>query len=182
MTDWSCSFCSKIFVRKGDLNRHELLHTGIKPHVCGTCGKGFAQSCALKTHLNTHTGNKPYRCNAPGCKAAFGDPSSRTRHRKERHGKAQSHQCPVPGCNSSIKRTSTFKAHLRTHGLDPNTVLDPKKFPSTKRVPVMSPRPRKTSPELVQIPTLMPSNDSSISKSTLSPTNTPCTSPRPRLY
>ncbi|KAF9238749.1 hypothetical protein BU15DRAFT_18884, partial [Melanogaster broomeanus] len=92
--------CSKTFVRKGDLTRHELLHTGIKPHVCETCGKGFSQFSGLKTHRNIHSKNKPYICGIGTCKKAFGDPSSCTRHRKETHRREGAYKCVVGDCGT----------------------------------------------------------------------------------
>ncbi|KAH7887535.1 hypothetical protein F5I97DRAFT_841430 [Phlebopus sp. FC_14] len=123
MAPWSCTTCQKTFGRKGDLTRHELLHTGIKPHVCETCAKGFAQLSGLKTHRNIHSKAKPYVCGIGICKKAFGDPSSCTRHRKETHRRDGAYKCIVDECGTRIKRRSAFVAHLRKHGLDP-TLFD----------------------------------------------------------
>ncbi|KAJ6539593.1 hypothetical protein B0H19DRAFT_365879 [Mycena capillaripes] len=114
---WPCSECPKAFTRKGDLTRHSLLHTGYRPHSCSECGKSFAQYSGLKTHLNVHTRVKPFRCGISPCQAAFGDPSSCARHRKETHRRAGAYHCPESRCKSSIKRRSAFTAHLRKHGM-----------------------------------------------------------------
>ncbi|KAJ7044592.1 hypothetical protein C8F04DRAFT_591277 [Mycena alexandri] len=113
---WLCPECPKTFTRKGDLTRHSLLHTGHRPHSCSDCGKSFAQYSGLKTHMNTHTRVKPYRCGIFPCQAAFGDPSSCARHRKETHRHAGAYRCPETRCKSIIKRRSAFTAHLRKHG------------------------------------------------------------------
>ncbi|KAJ7930022.1 hypothetical protein B0H13DRAFT_912207 [Mycena leptocephala] len=114
---WLCAQCPKIFTRKGDLTRHSLLHTGYRPHSCSECGKSFAQYSGLKTHMNVHTRVKPFRCGITSCQAAFGDPSSCARHRKETHRRSGSYQCPESRCKSTIKRRSAFTAHLRKHGM-----------------------------------------------------------------
>jgi len=130
-----CKICNKEFSRKADCNRHSRLHYGIKPHECKApgCGKRFAQFTALKTHLNVHTGSKPYKCGYTGCKSTFGDPSSCARHRREIHHPGKPFKCPYPGCTSSILRSSSFKVHLKKHGLDPNEYLGfskPDHFPT----------------------------------------------------
>ncbi|KAF9464877.1 hypothetical protein BDZ94DRAFT_1255456 [Collybia nuda] len=119
---WPCSTCLKVFSRKGDLSRHNNLHTGIKPHRCEDCGKQFSQFSGLKTHRNVHTKVKPFKCGMDDCSAAFGDPSSCARHRKETHRTLGAFRCPVRNCKSSIKRRSAFKGHLRKHKIDPDSV------------------------------------------------------------
>ncbi|GLB34043.1 putative zinc finger protein, C2H2 type [Lyophyllum shimeji] len=120
--EWTCQTCSRGFSRKGDLTRHVNIHAGYKPHKCSDCGKSFSQYSGLKTHRNVHTKIKPFLCGMNGCKAAFGDPSSRARHCKETHRTLGAYRCPVPRCKSSIKRRSAFTQHLRKHNLDPETV------------------------------------------------------------
>ncbi|KAG6817860.1 hypothetical protein H0H87_001692 [Tephrocybe sp. NHM501043] len=65
---------------------------------------------------------KPFTCGIDGCKAAFGDPSSRARHCKETHRIVGTYRCPVIHCKSSIKRRSAFTQHLKKHGIDPQSV------------------------------------------------------------
>ncbi|RDB19927.1 Sex-determining transformer protein 1 [Hypsizygus marmoreus] len=119
---WTCETCHKTFSRKGDLTRHIHLHTGYKPHKCSDCGKSFSQFSGLKTHRNVHSKLKPFACGIDGCKAAFGDPSSRARHCKETHRTLGAYRCPYPDCKSSIKRRSAFTLHLRKHGINPVSI------------------------------------------------------------
>jgi len=121
-----CPICNKVFSRKADCNRHRRLHDDIRPHTCVVlgCGKRFAQYTALKTHLNVHTGEKPFRCGSPGCQATFGDPSSCARHRREIHNPRKPFKCLLPGCSSSILRLSSFRVHLKKHGLNPDDYME----------------------------------------------------------
>lgn len=46
-----CTFCSRFFSRRHDLERHTRVHTGIKPYHCPSCQKSFARSDARGRHF-----------------------------------------------------------------------------------------------------------------------------------
>ncbi|CAO3608204.1 unnamed protein product [Mucor hiemalis] len=46
-----CSYCSRTFSRRHDLQRHARVHTGVKPYHCPCCQKGFARSDARRRHF-----------------------------------------------------------------------------------------------------------------------------------
>lgn len=49
-----CPVCGKGFPRKGELERHESVHTGARPYVCTMCEKRFSRKDKLVRHKRTH--------------------------------------------------------------------------------------------------------------------------------
>lgn len=49
-----CPICGKGFPRKGELERHESVHTGARPYVCTVCEKRFSRKDKLVRHKRTH--------------------------------------------------------------------------------------------------------------------------------
>lgn len=50
---FKCPICNKRFSQKANLERHEMVHTGVKPHKCNICDLKFSQSNNLKRHMQT---------------------------------------------------------------------------------------------------------------------------------
>jgi hypothetical protein len=48
-----CSFCTRSFTRRHDLDRHTRIHTGVKPYGCPCCQKSFARSDARGRHFQS---------------------------------------------------------------------------------------------------------------------------------
>jgi hypothetical protein len=52
---FNCAICDKVYVRKGDLNRHAKCHNG-SVNFCGVCLKTFTQRNNLSIHVqNRHS-------------------------------------------------------------------------------------------------------------------------------
>lgn len=62
----ACQQCERAFIKKIDLQRHELTHTGVKPHVCTVCDKEFLRPLHLNYHMMIHTAERPHRCSCCG--------------------------------------------------------------------------------------------------------------------
>lgn len=58
-----CQVCSKVFLNRNHLNRHAIIHSGVKPFKCDQCDKGFYRMEHLQRHVIVHTGIRPYKCN-----------------------------------------------------------------------------------------------------------------------
>ncbi|XP_032357230.1 zinc finger protein 271 [Etheostoma spectabile] len=56
-----CFQCLKCFPSASKLQRHELVHTGLRPFQCVLCGKAFRQASYLKTHERSHCERKQSR-------------------------------------------------------------------------------------------------------------------------
>ena len=74
-----CSICSKIFTKKRNLARHQILHSGVKNFGCSQCDKTFNQAQNLIRHELTHyDADKLFSCNT--CSKKFIDQNNLRKH------------------------------------------------------------------------------------------------------
>ena len=52
----TCRFCGKILFAPSDRKKHEMIHTGEKPHKCTECGACFRILSNLSSHEQNHHG------------------------------------------------------------------------------------------------------------------------------
>ena len=59
-----CTLCSKAFVEKTALKKHERKHINDEKHFsCADCGMAFKHASSLSNHKRTHSlDSKPYSC------------------------------------------------------------------------------------------------------------------------
>ncbi|XP_041810253.1 zinc finger protein 770-like [Chelmon rostratus] len=100
-----CSQCLKCFPNASKLQRHELVHTGLKPFQCLTCGKAFRQAPHLKTHERTHRERKPSKPVNQQSTANF--KSNITCQKRKPH------TCPI--CLKNFVFPYKLKRHMVTH-------------------------------------------------------------------
>lgn len=86
--DFTCQFCNKQFVHKGDFNKHLRIHTKEQPFSCNVCNLRFAHTSNLHRHLRIHSGLKPFICEK--CGKAFNRNDKLQSHQKSRNCKSKS--------------------------------------------------------------------------------------------
>lgn len=78
-----CKVCNKALLRKEDVQRHLIVHSGVRAHACPICEKRFAMKSSLKIHLLTHTKEPPRACDE--CGRAFIRQDCLLRHMRSKH-------------------------------------------------------------------------------------------------
>lgn len=89
---WVChKGCTKTFVRKNDLKRHERIHMDVKNFECPVCKATFTTKPQRDVHTRVHTDKRPYECEACGKKfKQLGHLFKHTaRHEKKRQSSKQ---------------------------------------------------------------------------------------------
>ncbi|XP_049824031.1 zinc finger protein Xfin-like isoform X2 [Aethina tumida] len=118
-----CEQCNKSFIKHSLLERHERIHTGVRPFVCHICKRGFTQRGTLHIHMKRHEGIKPYECTL--CPAKFGQKGNLKVHIEKTHTASSSEErkfkCFI--CPCIFKKVSSLNAHMtRVHTKNPPDV------------------------------------------------------------
>ncbi|KRT84467.1 zinc finger protein [Oryctes borbonicus] len=113
-----CGECGKGFNSKPDKIEHEMLHKGVKPHVCVVCDKKFSHSRNLLEHqLTYHSAmiSGAYLENQCSiCKKVFGKKSTLENHIHVKHDlKLKPHMCDK--CGKCFSTNTKLILHYRTH-------------------------------------------------------------------
>ncbi|XP_055641591.1 zinc finger protein 479-like isoform X2 [Toxorhynchites rutilus septentrionalis] len=105
-----CSYCTKQFGTKQQLQHHETGHTGVKPYCCEQCGKGFRYRHCLIDHVNVHNNIRPYSCEI--CGLSFVRERNLREHRLK-HSDKLSYKCRF--CGKKFKYRADQSRHERIH-------------------------------------------------------------------
>ncbi|EDW78134.1 uncharacterized protein Dwil_GK24172 [Drosophila willistoni] len=105
-----CAHCRKSFVRRSDLKKHTIVHTGVRPYTCSVCGKSFSRNTNLTKHMRIHSGVKPFVCQQ--CPRSFQTSSEMMKHMRS-HAEIKPFQCQR--CPYSSSRKDKLVAHQQVH-------------------------------------------------------------------
>ncbi|EDX04257.1 zinc finger protein 436 [Drosophila simulans] len=105
-----CAHCRKGFVRRSDLKKHTIVHTGVRPYTCNVCSKSFSRNTNLTKHMRIHSGVKPFVCQQ--CPRSFQTSVEMMRHTRS-HGEVKAFQCGR--CPYSFSRKDKLIAHQQVH-------------------------------------------------------------------
>uniref|UniRef100_F6PL82 PR domain zinc finger protein 15 n=2 Tax=Equus caballus TaxID=9796 RepID=F6PL82_HORSE len=105
-----CEMCGRIFNSIGNLERHKLIHTGVKSHACEQCGKSFARKDMLKEHMRVHDNIREYLCAecGKGMKTKHA-----LRHHMKLHKGIKEYECKE--CHRKFAQKVNMLKHYKRH-------------------------------------------------------------------
>nr|XP_020140331.1 PR domain zinc finger protein 15 [Microcebus murinus] len=105
-----CEICGRIFNSIGNLERHKLIHTGVKSHACEQCGKSFARKDMLKEHMRVHDNIREYLCAecGKGMKTKHA-----LRHHMKLHKGIKEYECKE--CHRRFAQKVNMLKHYKRH-------------------------------------------------------------------
>ncbi|XP_061154614.1 PR domain zinc finger protein 15 isoform X2 [Syngnathus typhle] len=105
-----CEICGRIFNSIGNLERHKIIHTGVKSHGCDKCGKSFARKDMLKEHLRVHDDIRDFLCAecGKGMKTKHA-----LRHHMKLHKGIKEYECKE--CNRKFAQKVNMLKHFKRH-------------------------------------------------------------------
>ena len=107
---YTCDVCHKPFVRREDMERHYLTHTGEKPYRCDFCHKSYVRVTILKHHILSHIGEPSNSCKR--CGREFMLASHLQRHMVF-HTDPKPHKCP--SCGKGFQTPAGVSKHMSVH-------------------------------------------------------------------
>ncbi|XP_059049853.1 zinc finger protein 43-like isoform X2 [Achroia grisella] len=118
-SNYQCELCGHTFKMKTVLEKHLMIHSGIKPYSCKICPRRFARAENKIIHMRSHLGIKPFICEI--CGKTSTKNQDLKRHMKV-HNDERNYSCSR--CKLKFKRSSDLTSHMRTHtGIRPYCCL-----------------------------------------------------------
>ena len=146
--DFTCEVCSKKLSSKQNLDRHLIIHTGLKPFKCPepNCGYSCSDKGSLKIHEVMHTAIKSHQCSLCPYKTVWSQ--ALRRHIKTIHSIERPFPCDHCGYRAKLK--SLLTDHMKRH-LDPEW-KSRNSGSSSKNTATTSSSPTENVPKVVTLP------------------------------
>lgn len=107
---FECSTCQINFNRHGDLKRHMVKHSNIRPYKCLVCEKTFKRLSELNSHMQIHSGVK-YTCET--CNFTTMNKISLRTHNRRIHQRDLRYHCEH--CNKGFMSNYDLQDHVVSH-------------------------------------------------------------------
>ncbi|XP_055046274.2 uncharacterized protein [Misgurnus anguillicaudatus] len=105
-----CHQCTKYFIYRTDLFKHQEIHNVDGAHKCPQCGLVFSDLTQLTSHRNTGCNTRVFKCIK--CTAHFRSLKTLYRHNRV-HKEKTTHKCPE--CGRLFTSLSRLVGHRRIH-------------------------------------------------------------------
>ncbi|XP_054719584.1 zinc finger protein 37-like [Uloborus diversus] len=109
-TTFPCNHCGKVFGDNRSLQRHMLIHIGLRPYRCPVCGKAFMLNGDLTRHIRIHSGERPYACDV--CGRRFTLKGNLMQHFRT-HTPEKQYACTI--CEKNYAQKDSLHRHIRAH-------------------------------------------------------------------
>ncbi|XP_063412835.1 zinc finger protein 62 homolog [Mytilus trossulus] len=109
---YECPICGKLFPDRRGIERHGVVHSGIKAYECVVCGRSYTQKGHLELHMKKHSDNFFERFECPYCFKIL-EKKDRFVIHKASHMSEFPYTCNV--CNSSMRSLQDLYQHFKTH-------------------------------------------------------------------
>ncbi|CAL1281163.1 unnamed protein product [Larinioides sclopetarius] len=109
-SSYACNHCGKVFGDSRSLQRHMLIHIGLRPYRCPVCGKAFMLNGDLTRHIRIHSGERPYACDI--CGRRFTLKGNLMQHFRT-HTPEKQYACTI--CEKNYAQKDSLHRHIRAH-------------------------------------------------------------------
>ena len=113
LKNFECEICQKKFYFNSDLLRHNLTHSGARPHKCEFCGMKFKLRGALVEHVKSLHENSKYPCET--CGKIFSAMRNLKRHTVTHKSDFEANKPLCPECGKSFRFKSDLEKHMKIH-------------------------------------------------------------------